>query len=563
MRIRWLNRCTDLIVTITIAMSGFYLALMNNAYAHQEPKQPNVLLIVADDLGFNDLGFFGSEISTPNLDSLAKQGVVLTHFYTAPTCSPTRAMLLSGTDNHIAGMGVMEEGFPPEFEGKPGYEGYLNFSVAALPELFKDAGYRTYMTGKWHLGQEESNGPTARGFEKSYALMDAGAGAFNNKLRLFGDGEANYREGKTKIEKLPKDFYSTKFYTETMINYIDNERDTGKPFFAYLAYTAPHWPLQAPRASIEKYRGKYDQGYDVLTEQRIKNLQALGFISKDVPVYPQLLGEKPWRELDPEEQRRQARTMEIYAAMVDDLDQYIGKVVTYLKESKQYDNTVIVFMSDNGPEGNDISAYFPWMPEWLEKCCNNEFDNLGNADSYTWLGPNWARASSAPLRMFKGYTSEGGLRTPAFFHYPKKFNAQTNNKSFVSVKDVMPTLLELADIKHPGAGNYKGRKVVAMQGDSLVPMLINGNKSIDRKLNYTGWELYDYRALRSGDWKIYYSPIAAAEPLVKVKKWQLFNLADDPTEMMDLADKHPKKLAEMLELWDTYVKENGVIEPID
>lgn len=536
-------------------------ASANTTNINSKDSRPNVIVIVADDIGFNDLGFLGGEISTPNIDSLANESVVLNNFHTSPTCSPTRAMLLSGTDSHIAGLGIMSEDLTPELEGKPGYEGYLNFNVAALPELFKDAGYRTYMTGKWHLGHEKETSPAARGFDKSFVLTDGGAGAFSNKMRIFGDGEASYRQNFDKVGKLPKDFYSTQFYTNSLIDYIKQDNKSNSPFLAYLAYSSAHWPLQAPRKSIKKYRGKYDEGYDVLHQQRLKKLQALGLFDDSLNVFPRSISTKPWEELTQKEQRRQSRIMEIYAAMVDDLDHYVGKLITYLKETDQYDNTVIFFMSDNGPEGNDISKYLPGFTDWINNCCNNTFDNLGNADSYVWLGPAWARAGNAPLRMFKSHTSQGAMKSPAFFHYPKQFAAQKNNQTYINVKDVMPTLLELANIKHPGASTYHGREIVAMQGDSLLPLLNSTTNKIKRKQTYTGWELSDYRALRSGDWKIYYSPKVGDEPLVKVKQWQLFNVFEDPAEVNNLADKYPGKLAELLKLWDIYVKENGVILP--
>ncbi|MEM5550177.1 arylsulfatase [Pseudoalteromonas neustonica] len=545
--------------TFVVSLCTLYTSTVLASDSSEKDSRPNVIVIVADDLGFNDLGYLGSEIQTPNLDALANKGVVLNNFHTAPFCSPTRAMLLSGTDNHIAGLGIMAEDLTPELEGKPGYEGSLNTKAASLPELFKAAGYHTYMTGKWHLGHDVETSPEARGFDKSFVLTDGGAGAFSNKLRIFGAGDASYREGKNKVGKLASDFYSTEFYTNTMIDYIEKNRKSGSPFFGYLAYSAPHWPLQAPRSSIDKYKGKYDKGYDDLHQKRLKSLQALGLFEEDVKAFPPSLNIKPWQELTSKEQKRQSRIMEVYAAMVDDLDQYVGKLVSYLKTTDQYDNTIIVFMSDNGPEGNDIAEYLPGFTEWINNCCNNDFNNIGNADSYVWLGAAWARAGSAPLRMFKGYTSQGGLRVPAFFHYPKSFKPQKNNQIFTHVKDVMPTLLAVADIKHPGAGQYRGREVVAMQGDSILPLLTKNAKDIKRNKNYTGWELNDYRALRSGDWKIYYSPKAGYEPLASAKKWQLFNLAIDPTEVNDLAQQQPKKLSELLTLWESYVNENGVI----
>ena len=241
-------------------------------------SRPNVLLIVVDDLAFNDLGLFGSEIRTPNIDALAREGVFLTNFHVAPNCSPTRAMLFSGNDSHNAGLGNMAEDLSPNQKGNPGYEGYLNFQVAALSELFLDAGYHTYMTGKWHLGLTQETSPAARGFEKSYTILQGGGGAFANMLPIVGPGKALYQENSEKLEELPEDFYSTRFYTDLMQEYIGADLDDGKPFFAYLAYTSPHWPLQAPQESIAGYKGVYDDGYDALLDKRLQNLKDLGLV---------------------------------------------------------------------------------------------------------------------------------------------------------------------------------------------------------------------------------------------------------------------------------------------
>ena len=530
-----------------------------------DDPRPNVLLIVADDLAFNDLGLFGSEIRTPNIDTLARAGVFLTNFHVSPNCSPTRAMLFSGTDSHNAGLGNMFEDLAPNQQGNPGYEGYLNFRVAALSELFLAAGYNTYMTGKWHLGLSEETSPAARGFEKSYALVQGGAGAFDNMLPIVGPGKALYRVNGEQLEQLPEDFYSTRFYTELMQEYIDAGLDDGKPFFAYLAYTSPHWPLQAPQESIARYQGVYDAGYDALIEQRLQNLIDRGLVDAGVEPFPRLLDERPWDELSPEEQRYQAKIMESYAAMVDDVDVYIGKMIAYLKEIGEYENTVIFFMSDNGPEGHAMEKAFPEVAEWAEACCDNGYENVGNADSYVWLGPNWARAGNTPLRMFKGYTSQGGVRAPAFFHYPRAMQTAVLNDSIVTVKDVMPTLLELAGIEHPGAGTFQGREVQAMQGRSVVPVLTGARNSIREPGDFMGWELFGKQALRQGDWKILYVPSIPSRdvrlPVLKPGQWQLYNLADDPAEMNDLAYSNPEKLREMLALWERYTQGINFIYP--
>ena len=528
-------------------------------------SRPNVLLIVVDDMAFNDLGLFGSEIRTPNIDALAREGVILTNFHVAPNCSPTRAMLFSGTDSHNAGLGNMAEDLSPNQKGNPGYEGYLNFQVAALSELFLDAGYNTYMTGKWHLGLTQETSPAARGFEKSYAMLQGGGGAFANMVPIVGPGIALYQENNVKLEELPEDFYSTRFYTDLMQEYISADLDDGKPFFAYLAYTSPHWPLQAPQESIAGYKGVYDAGYDVLLEKRLQGLKDLGLVAAETEPFPRLLDEKPWDELSLDEQRYQAKIMEIYAAMVDDVDVYIGRMIDYLKEIGEYENTIIFFMSDNGPEGHAMQHSFPELVTWADECCDNSYENIGNADSYVWLGPNWGQAGNTPLRMFKGYPSQGGVRAPAFFHYPRAMQAAAKNDSVITVKDIMPTLLELAGIEHPGAGLFQGREVLAMQGRSIAPVLTGERESIRAPDDYMGWELFGKQAIRQGDWKIINIPSIPSRdvrlPVLKPGQWQLYNLAEDPAEMNDLAASNPEKLRELLALWERYTTENNFIYP--
>lgn len=527
-------------------------------------KRPNVLLVVVDDVGFNDLGIFGGEINTPNIDSLAKDGVILTNFHVAPNCSPTRAMLFSGTDSHVAGMGNMFEELADNQKGKPGYEGYLNFRVAALSELFKDAGYHTYMTGKWHLGLEDFNGPDDRGFERSFATLQGGAGAFSNMLGLFGMKKALYREDGEIIESLPDDFYSTKYQAEKMIEYIGSNHGDGLPFFSYLAFTSPHWPLQAPQESMARYEGKYDEGYDVLKARRLQALVERGLVAENVEPFPRFPGEKPWDELTEDEKRYQAKLMEIYAAMLDDVDMYLGKVINYLKEIGEYENTFIFFTSDNGPEAHNLAAGWPGLAEYIEECCDNSYENIGNANSYVYYGQNWGQAGNTPLRMYKGFPSQGGVRVPAFAHFPKGIKSGLQKDKLLTIMDVMPTLLELADIQHPGK-QYKGREVAEMKGRSMLQFLQGEVDSIHSDDYVLGWELFGKRAIRKGDWKIIYTPYhEVREPRhagIKTDTWQLYYLPDDPVEMNDLSEEDPEKLAEMIAHWEEYAEENGVVFP--
>lgn len=528
-------------------------------------RRPNILLIVADDLGYSDLGIYGGEIDTPNLDALAREGVLFTQFYASPMCSPTRAMLLTGMDHHLTGFGNLAERLSANQKGRPGYEGYLNDRVATLAELLKDAGYRTYMTGKWHLGSRPDTGPSQRGFDRSFALIESGAGHFENMLPLMGPGKAEYSHDGAMIDNLPKGFYSSRFYARKMIDYLRGTEDDEKPFFAYLAFTAPHFPLQAPRETMAKYYGRYDDGYDAIHARRIERMQASGLLSGDITVFPRLTSETPWAGLSPVERKSKSRLMEIYAAMIDDMDRYIGEVINYLKERDIYDDTAIFFMSDNGAEGHYLRWGLDPLAPWAERCCDNSLANMGNADSYLMLGPDWARVSVAPLRMFKGFVSEGGIRVPAFFHFPARLAGGQTERSLVTVRDVMPTLLELAGVEHPG-DLYRGRKVLPMQGKSMLAVL-EGRTAVVHGPGFTmGWELFGKRAIRNGDWKILWEPEHVdwwdPEALgIRRNTWQLYDLASDPAEVRDVSQSYPDRLAEMTGLWDRYAIDNGVVIP--
>ena len=539
-------------------------AVENTRLAEQESSRPNILLIVADDLGYTDLGAFGSEIDTPNLDELARQGQIFSQFYSSSMCSPTRAMLLSGMDNHRAGVGNLYAKLAGNQKGQIGYEGHLVSRVASLPELLQAEGYHTYITGKWHLGESEEHSPAAGGFDKSYVLTESGAGHFGNMQSLSGPGQAIYRENGKKLDSLPVDFYSTRFYANKMIDYIGQGLDDGKPFFAYLAFTAVHFPLQAPTASIQKYSGKYDQGYDVLHAQRCRRLKELGIIPADTEPFPPLPAERSWNLLTEHERKVSARSMEIYAAMIDDLDGYVGKVIDYLKDVGEYENTLVFFMSDNGAEGHRLDDGLIPLQEWSNQCCDNNYDNMGKAGSYVMLGPNWARAAVGPFRMFKGFTTEGGIRVPAFIHYPAVIHGGEMRHEILTVMDVMPTLLEFAKASHPGT-EFNGHEVLPLQGRSLVNLLRGRAVSVSDKEFSMGWELLGKRAYREGAWKIVWQPDQKTwEPWadgIKTEQWQLYNLAGDLAEMRDLSAQHPQKLDELITLWEKYVQENGVILP--
>jgi len=299
------------------------------------PGAPNILLVVVDDLGYADISSFGGEISTPNIDALAKRGISFTRFYAPMTCSPTRAMLMTGTDNHIAGLGNMAETISDNQMELPGYEGYLNDRVVTVAERLRDAGYHTYMAGKWHLGLNYEQSAYARGFERSFALLYGAGSHFNDMVGPdLHRSRALYREDGELLETLPDSFYSTRFYTDRILENIDSQLNDSKPFFAYLSYTAPHWPLQAPDDIIDKYQGRYDDGYDVIRAQRFARMKKMGILHAHAELPPRPAFIPPWHSLTEKEKRKHAKTMEVYAAMVDELDQNIGRVLRYLEHKR-------------------------------------------------------------------------------------------------------------------------------------------------------------------------------------------------------------------------------------
>lgn len=527
--------------------------------------RPNILLIVADDLGYSDLGIYGSGIDTPNLDSLAQDGVRFTQFYASPMCSTTRAMLLTGVDNHRAGLGNLAERLADNQKGQPGYEGHLNDRVVTVAELLRAAGYRTYMSGKWHLGEAPPANPAKHGFDRSFALLESGAGHFANMLPLLGPGKALYTEDGQPVESLPADFYSSSAYVQKLIDYLQQDAGSSQPFFAYLAFTAPHFPLQAPRATIDKYRGRFDRGYEALQAERLQGLQRAGLLSEHVRAFPLLPSQRHWSELDADERRWQSRLMEVYAAMIDELDQAVGRLIAYLSEQGRLDDTVIVFLSDNGAEGHYLEWGLNVFVPWSKACCDNSLDNLGSADSYLMLGPNWARAAAAPFRMFKGFTSEGGVRVPAFVRFPARVPGGRVNGSLADVLDLVPTVLDFAGVEAP-AGRFQGRDVLPLQGASLLPVLLGRAGTAHGPDYFIGWEAFGKRGIRQGDWKILWETSDAhwwdaAALGIRRDAWQLYNLAEDPAELTDRSSAEPGRLDALKALWERYVRDNGVVLP--
>ena len=548
-----------------MAQSPTAPSLRNNSAPAPAERRPNFLVIVADDLGWSDLGSFGGEISTPNLDAIATAGVRFTGFHTAPTCSPTRSMLLSGIDNHQAGLGSMAETLQPDQVGRPGYEGYLNDRVASIAELLHQGGYRTLMSGKWHLGLSPERGPAARGFERSYALLQGLGnhfGADQNDAWKAIDAAPTYRDN-GKIVPYPKGRYSADYFTDRLICFLEEGAKDARPFFAYLPYSTPHWPLQAPPEVIAKYKGRYDAGYERLRDARLKRQKELGLVPADQAPHA-WQDVKPWASLTPQERALESRKMEVYAAMVDRMDQNVGRVVAALKRLGIYEDTVIIFLADNGPEGNVIDAPFQaaLKPGGVAKLgIDNSLGNIGAATSYVGYGPGWAQANSSPSWLVKGYPTEGGTRVTAFAAGPHVAGGRIA-KGFLNVTDVAPTLLDLAGQTQPAS--FAGRPILPFQGHSLVPVLSGKQAEVRQPTEAVGTELFYRRALRKGDWKAVFLPASgSAYPRKSVGNgtWQLFNVANDPAEAKDLAATEPAKLRELVADWDNYAKDKGVVLP--
>jgi arylsulfatase len=545
-----MNRMVHWWKYLIAASVGFFLL---SAAPAALGKQPNILLVVADDLGWTDLGSFGSEIDTPSLDALAQLGVKFTDFHVSVSCSPTRSMLLSGTDNHLAGLGNMGEMLTPKQRGKPGYEGYLNDRVVSLAEVLRAGGYHTYMAGKWHLGHEPDSFPYARGFERSFSMLFGGASYWSDMFGLLAVHEeiAEYVLDDKRLEELPKDFYATRNYTDFLIESIRENRADGEPFFAYLAFTAPHDPMHVPEPWLSKYRGNYDDGYEVLKAQRAAAAKQRGLVSDSASMPERYHMVEAWDSLTEEQQALESRGMEVYAGMVNNMDYHFGRVVKFLKDIGEYDNTIVIFLSDNGPN--------PWYSEdypgnsgskWFAQF-DNSIDSLGHPMSHYAYGMGWGSASAGPLDLFKMTVAEGGIRSPLLIAGPG-IDGGRQVDAFAYVWDVMPTVLELAGIPYPE--KFRGRQVEGMRGKSLKGVLTGSAKALYGADEFVGGEMQDGKWMRQGDFKA-----VSVAPPYGTGIWHLYNLADDPGETRDLAKEQPETVSKLQAEWDRYADDVGVV----
>jgi arylsulfatase len=544
-------------LVITCLVTKVCVAQTAQSDTKEKVERPNILFIVADDMAYTDIAAFGGgDIQTPALNKLANEGIKFSRFYAGAQCSTTRAMLMSGLDSHRAGLGTTVGAYSQPAAnqlGQPGYEGALRSDVVTLSSLLQDAGYYNIMVGKWHLGASKENRPSKRGFDKTFA-MQQNSDHFDEQLGSFGFGHRDYWRNGEIVDDLPKDFFSSRNFTTQIIDYLE-ERDTTRPFFAYLAYTAPHYPLQAPDDIIDKYKGRYNTGYDVLRKKRIEGLKASGLLNKNAKHSKVREDARPWESLSKEEKLKSARAMEIYAAMVDDMDQNISRVVNYLKSKNLYENTLIVFLSDNGAEAaSELRGHAPAL---LPKAKNidNSLQNMGRRGSVVLYSHTWAGAGNGIFTEYKFSGAEGGVRVPAIISWPAANIKPRINHGVSSVLDIMPTVLELAGVEHPTSKDSNSGFQTPI-GKSLLPVILNQAESIRSQNEYLGFEFWGGRGVVAGDWKItgLYNQDTA-----KMEEWQLFNLAIDPGEQVDLASQEPKVMQQMLSYWQDYVTSNGVI----
>lgn len=509
------------------------LSMAVGAAGASADQRPNIVLIMADDLGYSDVGCYGGEIETPNLDSLAAGGLRFTQFYNTSRCCPTRAALLTGLYPHQAGIGHMGGN-----DGLPGYQGYLNDQCLTLAEALRPAGYTTLATGKWHVGAKPGHWPLDRGFDRYWGTPNGGGVYFRDALQI--RREVFFLNGNERVE-LPEDAYVTDLFTSKAIEFIKESRsgEQRKPFFLYLPHIAPHWPLQAKPEDIAKYRGRYDNGWDDVRSKRFARQQELGIMPATAQLSPRDPQAAAWDEKSEEARRELAHRMEIYAAQVDCIDQNLGRLIATLKELGEFENTLILFLSDNGCSAEGGPGGFSRGIAGAE---------IGTGSSYASVGLEWANTAVTPFRKFKIDTYEGGVATPLIAHWPAGIAERGGLRHQPGhVIDIMPTLLEVAGATYPAKSPADSEQaLLPLEGQSLVPAF--ANQQIDRGPIY--WEHQGNKAIRIGNWK-------AVNP--RNGTWELYDLNQDRTELKNLATEHPEKLRELIQAWRQWAQRCGVV----
>jgi arylsulfatase A-like enzyme len=511
-------------------------------------ERPNIVLIVADDIGYSDFGAFGGEIDTPHIDALAREGVRFSNFHAASSCAPTRAMLMTGVDSHLAGIGSMRALMPLSHRGKPGYDGVLNGRVVTIASLLQASGYRTVVAGKWHLGDGASNLPPARGFDYSVIQADSGSDNFEMRPYLPMKPEALWYENGERMSALPADFYSSRFFVDKTLEFLESSKSDGNPFFAYVAFQANHTPIQAPAPFIDAYRGRYTEGWAKVREARILKLKDYGLLADNATLAAGP-SQQEWNALTAEQQYFEARRMQAYAGMATAMDHEIGRLFAWLRESGEYDNTVFVLLSDNGAAASEPYDN-TFGRRWLERHYSREVETLGEKGSWVAAGSRWGLVSNTPLEDYKFFAGEGGVRVPLIVAGLDSIDPGAVNSEFVYVTDLAPTLLEVGGLEIPGS--VEGRETIT--GKSLLPVLEEGSSPLRGVDEVTGYEFSGNSALYRADYKL-----VRNRPPVGDSRWRLYKISADPGETTDLSGQMPDLYQGMLEQYEVYVTRVGVL----
>lgn len=506
--------------------------------------RPNVVIILADDAALMDFSAYGGEARTPNIDALAARGALFTQYRASPLCSPSRAMLLTGMDAHLTGFATIPEVLPKEQRGKPGYSMALEPGVQTLADRLRADGYRTVMAGKWHLGEAADEMPQAHGFDRSFALAASGADNWDDRSYMPYYKDAPWFENGVETS-LPQGFYSSRFIVDKAIKYLA-ETDQDKPFFAYLPFQAIHIPVQAPQAFIDRYKGRYDAGWEALRQERHQKAQALGLIPQGAPLAALPPDFRPWDSLSPDDRALYAARMEVNAAMLEAMDFHIGRLIAHLKAKGQYDNTIFVVSSDNGPEpsrGDDTATL-----SLFHRLTGYDIgpENIGGPGYWGFIGPEWAAAAATPGAWFKFYATEGGIRVPLIMAGPGIAPQRITSPAMIT--DIAPTVLDWLEVD-PQATSGK-----RMTGRSLLPVLNGEVASAYGADEARAVEVSGNSALYMGDYKI-----TRSVPPVGDGQWRLYNIARDPGEATDLSASEAAVKARLLAEYDAYAERMGVL----
>ncbi|MFN1835211.1 arylsulfatase [Balneola sp. MJW-20] len=536
----------NILKTIILLLSFTFLWGCGKSQSDKQ-EHPNILLIVSDDFGYTDLSAFGGDIDTPNLDALIAEGMTFTQFHTAPFCAVTRAMLLSGNDNHIAGMGSQDLK-----TSVFGYEGHLTDRIIPVPALLKEAGYSTGVAGKWHLGNRPEHDPSVKGFDFSFVNLEGGGNHYSERSIFPGSLISDYTENGD-IASWPDGAYSTDLYTDKILSYMDSAMEQDKPFFSFAAYTSPHWPLQVDPEYWKKYEGRYDEGYEALRLKRFNNMKKLGLLPEDAELpelHPRVT---PWDSLTAEEKKFESRKMELYAGMIDNLDWNIGRLIAYLKETGEYDNTLIVFMSDNGAAAEDF-YHHPYFGPFLQQHYTEAYDKMGTEESFISYGPQWAEAGASPFKYFKGYTTQGGVNAPLIISGAGVEGSGILNHAFTTLMDLAPTFYEAARISYPD--RFDGKEVYPLRGKSMKPLLEENADRLHEENYVFALEHRGYILVRKGKWKLVNIDIPFDE-----SNFALYDLSVDGAEKEDLREEYPEVYEDLLQEWNSYRDEVKIVFP--